>query len=217
MKRLICLWLLVLGAVGWAQEAKVSSTPVAESSPEIAQPEVALDPAEEEFALLTQHMVDAFNAHEVDSMLEGVTEDVVVTLHDGTVLKGRESIRSVLKKALKGPQPSLTSVRITPNLEQLLVLYSRGVDDLGAPFGLAYGRSKDEFLLADRTRLKLDANWTVALVRDEQSWKVASLHYSVDMNDNPALADSQKKLLTYGLMGIFLGAGIGFLIGRRRT
>ena len=201
MKRLICLLILTLLTTGWAQ----SPTP----SPEI---EESQDPAQVEFDLLQQHMIDAINAHDIDSFLEGVTENVVVTTPSGRILRGRELVRGFLEKSLKGPDPPLQSVKSKLQLEELLVLYSKRAENSGEPYGVAYGHSQDTFSWADGTTMNLQARWSAALVRDEQSWKVAEFHYSVDMFDNPVLSKAKQGRLLYCFGGLLVGILLGYLI-----
>lgn len=194
---------------------EATETPFVEATP---TPEVEAEeehPAHAELRLLRQHMEDGMNAQDIDSVLEGVTDDVVFSTMNGDVVKGKAGIRSYFDKMMKGPDRRVKSVKTHFEVDELTILYSGSEDSTEPRFGVAYGHSNDEYTLADGTHIKVTPRWSAALVRDSQSWKIANFHYSVNMFDNPVLTTLKGTLAKVGGVGLVLGLLLGFLIGRR--
>lgn len=167
--------------------------------------------------MLRQHMEDAMNAQDIDSLLDGVASDVVFSTMNGDVVRGRDAIRSYFEKMMKGPEARVKSAKTHFEVDELTILYSGTEDPEDAKFGVAYGHSDDEYTLADNTVIKVQPRWSAALVRDEESWKVANFHYSVNMFDNPVLSKLKGTLAMVGGAGLLLGLVIGYFVGRRRA
>ncbi len=218
MKRTIALLFLVFALGAHAQEAspspEVTATPQVVATPQVDTEE---HPAHAELRLLRQHMEDAMNAQDVKSLLEGVTDDVVFSTMNGDVVKGKAGIQAYFDKMMKGPNPRVKAIKTHFEADELTHLYSPTGDPRDARFGVAYGHSNDEYTLADGTQIKVTPQWSAALIRDEQSWKIANFHYSVNMFDNPVLSALKGKFALVGGAGLLLGLLIGFFLGRRRN
>lgn len=239
MKRFIVLLLLLASIGAYAQESsptpqasgtpmgeptpRASSTPEAEPTPQATgTPEVEANPQEgkehpahAELRLLRQHMEDGMNAQDIDAILEGVTTDVVFSTMNGDVVTGKTGIQSYFNEMMKGPDARVKEVKTKFSVDELTILYSGTDDPADAKFGVAYGHSDDEYTLGDGTHIKVTPRWSAALVRDEQSWKIANFHYSVNMFDNPVLTKLKGTITMIGVAALVLGLLIGFLVGRR--
>ena len=195
--------------------ASPSVTPK-EISGNIEQTKGAEHPAHEELRLLQQHMEDAMNARDIDSLLEGVADDAVFSTINGDVVRGRDKLKAYFDKMLGAPNPRVKSVKTHFKVDELTILYSSEDNPRQATFGVAYGHSDDEYTLADGTVLQLQPRWSAALVREEQSWKVANLHYSVNVFENPVLTKLKHTMLLIAGGLLLLGLFLGYFIGRQR-
>jgi hypothetical protein len=87
---------------------------------------------------------------------------------------------------------------------------------------VAYGHSNDHFKLRDGTEFDQLTRWSSTLVKKDGRWKVASVHISANLFDNPVLylAVKTTALWTGGIgavAGMIVAFLISWLIGRRRT
>jgi ketosteroid isomerase-like protein len=213
MREIVCC-LFLLSSLALAQNG--TPTPAASETP-VSETETAEHPAHAELQLLRQHMEDAINAQDIDSVMEGVAPNIVFSTLDGDVVKGQDGIRSYFNQVMKGPDARFKSAKTHFELDELTILYSGTEDPSNAKFGIAYGHSDDEYILADDTVIKVQPRWSATLVRDPDTWKIASFHQSVNMFDNPVLGKLKGMIGLVGGAGLLLGVVIGFFLGRRKS
>lgn len=210
MTRLLVCLVLLLSTLSMAQDGTPTPTVTATATP-AAEGE---DPAHDELRLLRQHMEDAMNARDIDSILEGVGKEVVFSTMNGDVVRGKEKIRAYFNEMMNGPEARVKDVKTKFTVDELTILY-------GEPgqtrFGVAYGHSDDEYTLSDGTQFQVTPRWSAAMVRDAESWKIVNFHYSVNMFDNPVIDKAMGKIAMLACGGLVLGIIIGFFLGRRRT
>ncbi|MCA9777426.1 MAG: nuclear transport factor 2 family protein [Candidatus Eremiobacteraeota bacterium] len=216
MKRLLVCLVLLLSTVSIGQEGtptpEVSATPNATATP--SAPESGEDPAHNELRLLRRHMEDAMNARDIDSILEGVADEVVFTTMNGDVVRGKDNIRSYFEKMMTGSEARVKDVKTKFEVDELTILYG---EPGGTRFGVAYGHSDDEYTLADGTKFQVQPRWSATMVRDDESWKIVNFHYSVNMFDNPVVDKAMGKIAMIGSGALVLGLLVGFLLGRRKS
>lgn len=221
MKRALLLLLLLLLSPGWAQTPN-PPTPEALPSAARTEPEAAQqpeNPAHQELRDLRARMQDAMNANDIEGLLSGVTDDVVFSTMNGDVVRGKDGIRDYFNKMMTGPNAVVESVTTNFEADDLTLLFG---GNLGEPedAGVAFGHSKDSYVLRDGTRFEVQPRWTATMIREPDGWKVASFHYSVNMFDNPVLAKLARSVSMVGGAGVgfglLLGMMLGYLLGRRK-
>lgn len=221
MKRikLVLFLLLFLAPSGWAQTPSpaVSGTPDSKAAPEATRaPE---DPAHQELRDLRSKMQTAMNANDIETLLTGVTDDVVFSTMNGDVVRGKDGIRDYYAKMMTGPNAVVSKISTDFVADDLTILYG---GDLGEPetTGVAWGLSNDSYTLKDGLEFQVQPRWTATMIREPDGWKVASFHYSVSMFDNPILSKLKSSMATTAGVGagvgLVLGLLIGFLLGRRK-
>lgn len=213
MKHLILCCILLLSTGLSAQEASPTPTP-AETPASAEKPE---NPAHNELRLMKNHMEDAMNARDIDSILEGVADEVVFSTMNGDVIRGKSEIKKYFEQMMTGPEAKVKEVKTKFTVDKLTILYSGNDNPDDASFGIAYGHSDDEYTLADGTQFQVQPRWSAAMVRDGVSWKIANFHYSVNMFDNPVVSKVKSTLVLVGAGALLLGLVLGFLLGRRKS
>lgn len=213
MRRLlVCCFLLLCT---WATAQEASPTPDASATPVTGEAAVE-DPAHNELRVLRQHMEDAMNARDIDSLLEGVVEEVVFSTMNGDVVRGKDKIKSYFDEMMTGPEARVKEVKTKFAVDELTILYGANGGTTDPRFGIAYGHSDDEYTLSDGTKFQVTPRWSAAMVRDEQGWKIANFHYSVNMFDNPVVGKMKSTLGWVGGLALVVGLLIGFFVGRRK-
>lgn len=88
-------------------------------------------------------------------------------------------------------------------------------------WGLVRGSGTEDYILADGRSFPMKTRWTATVVKNpEGHWRILAIHIGTNFLDNPILAKAESALKTFAmgglLLGLFLGAGLTFLIRRLR-
>jgi uncharacterized protein (TIGR02246 family) len=170
------------------------------------------DPAHQELRNLRTQLVTACNKGDIDGVLPLLDKDVVVTWLNGEVSRGPQQVREYVERMIKGPNKIVERFETNPEAAELTHLYG--------DTGVAYGTSKDHFVLTDGKDFVVPTKWSATLVKKDGKWVIANFHSSTSMFDNPVLDIAIRKTATW--VGIGAGAGgllVGFLLAlllRRR-
>lgn len=202
MNRLIVVVLLLAGIA-----ICIPAVHAAEQDP----PEAEV-PAHEELRALRDRLVDAVEKRDVDSMLDSMHEDVVVTWLNGEQSRGRNAVRDYYNRMMEGDEKivdsfSLDNVEVT----ELTILY-------GDDAGVAYGTAKSRFVLTDGRNFSIETPWTATVVKQDEDWVIAAFHSSADVFGN-AILDVVKNWIwkaaaIAGVVGLLLGLLIMAVIKR---
>lgn len=160
------------------------------------------DPAHAELRALRKSLVEAVNKLDIEAILANCDSDVVLTAQHAEFARGHDGLKKYLEKFVKGPDKILESYKVEPTVDSLSILH-------GDDTAIAYGSSKDEFVLTDGTRFTLQSRWTATLVKKDGKWLVASLHSSANVMDNAIL----KKATGWIWKGAAIAGGVGLLLG----
>ncbi len=201
MPRLIALlavttWSWFGVALAWSQEADPPPAAVA------AEEE---NPIHEELRQLKSELVEAINSGNIDKTLALCSEDVVLTAQNAEVSVGREGIRAYFEKMTKGPDRRVEKFSTDPTVEALAHLY-------GENTATAYGSSQDHYLLVDGMEFTVDSRWSATMVREADGWKIANVHVSCNLFDNPVLNMTRQWLVWTGVIAGVAGLLVGMLL-----
>ena len=176
-------------------------------APEPPEPPVpSTEALHEGLRALKNKMQRALNDRDLDTIVANITDDIVFTTMNGDTVRGPEEVRAYFETMREGPDRVVESVTTEFEPDDLSILVK---DDVA----IAFGQSDDHYVLTDGTEMNVVARWTGTMVRDGDSWRVASFHYSTNMFDNPVL-DAQRSLMTMvGIIAFLVVFGIAFLLG----
>jgi ketosteroid isomerase-like protein len=159
----------------------------------------------DEIRAVRDGVLKAVKAKDVDALLKYLHPDVVLTAQDGKeqkVIRKHDGVRAYLARQLTGPSALIKSIQPDVTVDELTILH-------GDATGVAFGSSKDHYVLADGSESVLPTRWSATLVKHDGTWKVANLHFSTSLFDNPVLTAVNR--IMYWVGGI--AAGVGFLAG----
>ncbi len=111
----------------------------------------------QELRKLKQDMQDGLNSLDIDKKLALITEDAVFTTMNGDRSVGRDAIREYFDKMLKGPNAAVKKVKVNFEVDELSHLYGDNV-------AVAFGKSRDEYLLNDGTEFAVEPKWSATMV-----------------------------------------------------
>lgn len=176
------------------------------------QPKGKEDPAHEELRALRGKLVDAIGKVDVEALLALCDKDVVLTAQHGEVAHGHDGLKKYMEKMMTGPNNIVKSYSVDPTVDTLSILH-------GGDTAIAYGSSKDRFVLTNGTEFALDCRWTATLVKKDGKWLVAGLHSSANVLDNAILNNATswifKAAAIAGVVGILLG--VVFMVAVKRS
>lgn len=87
-------------------------------------------------------------------------------------------------------------------------------------FALTKGGTKERYELADGRAFDLSGRWTAVSIQEGGAWKLLAVHMGANFLDNPVLNAIEKSIVWIAtgaiVVGLLVGLGLGWLIGRRR-
>lgn len=152
-------------------------------------------------------LLKAIDNKDVDSLLEFLHEDVVMTAQAGAELKAirkHQGIREYMESLLTGTNPGVKSLKLNIEVDELTILH-------GDDAGIAFGTSNDHYVLRNDSEFNLATRWSATLVKDGEQWKIASLQLSSNLFDNPVLDAAKKSLYVVGTIATAIGLSLGLL------
>ncbi len=166
-----------------------------------------------EIAALRDRAVEAFNRGEMDSLASMMDRDVIITWPDAHVSRGVEAMGDHYRALLSGDRKMAESIRLAPRIEG-----SRIAGDAA----VVYGTLDDTFVMSDGTEVKLNSHFTATLLREKGEWKIAQLHTSGNLFDNPLLKGAIGQIgwssgVAGGSVGLLIGLFMGWTLGIRRA
>lgn len=172
------------------------------------------DPVHDELRGLMKEILAAYKAEDFDKLVAHFDDNVVVTWQNGKVTRGPKAIKAFYEEMTKGPNKVVQKSTINPEPDELVNLYNDGKT------AIAWGNSKDHYLLTDGTEFDQDTRWSATVVKKNGAWKVASVHISVNLFDNPILHLAIKETGVWvgslaGGAGLLLGLIVGAILFRR--
>lgn len=183
------------------------------AAPAMTAPPDGEDPAHEELRALFRGVMGAYDKGDWDELVSYMDDDVVVTWQNAVVTKSPQKVKAYFLEMLHGPQRRVDQIQIKPQVDELTHLYGN--------MGVAFGSSEDSYKLRDGMEFTQNTRWTATVVRKNGRWKIASVHISTNMFDNPVLSIAVRKTALWvggmaGVLGLALGGLLTWLALRRR-
>lgn len=169
----------------------------------------ALDPGgghveeRQQLRTLLDQMEKGISSLDVEAVLKLMTPDAVVTWQNAEVSRGPEQIRGYYNRMLKGSSPIVKKFSTKATLGGPAIFH--------ADSAIAWGTTVDEFELADGVVFTLKANWSTTVVKQDGQWKVAALHFSTNLFDNPILNKAESFIKMAAIAGVLGGFLLAFL------
>jgi uncharacterized protein (TIGR02246 family) len=147
-------------------------------------------------AAIVRDLEDATNARDTQRICGLATEDVVMVSKNGDIIAGKRALASYLDRMI-GATPALKEMHTHVQMDAPAILMDRAA--------IAYGTSDDEYVFTSGLKLAITTRWSASLVKEDEKWRIARVHFSFDLFDNPLLNGARYAL------GV--GAAIAFLLG----
>jgi uncharacterized protein (TIGR02246 family) len=171
--------------------------------------QTASDATHDELRALNVAITKAMNENDVDGILAFAHSNVVFTTMNGDVARGHQALRDYYAKMMTGPDKVVEKVTVNFLADDLTILYQSDT------MGVCYGKTQDNYVLTDGTKLDLSARWTATFVKENGKWLVAAFHYSANIFNNPVLDRLKKLFPALAIGGLVVGLVLGVLLGRK--
>lgn len=188
-----------------AQSLEAPAKPAVGAAPEVSEPGMPDDADHEALRRVREQLIAAVEAKDGAALLALLHPNVVLTAQDGAELRavrGHDGVRDYLDRLLLGPRRGVESLKVNLAVDDLSILYHGNT-------AVAVGSSQDHYRLVDRSEFDLQTRWSATLVKEGDTWLVASLHVSSNLFNNPVLA-ALSKVMLWTAAGAAL---IGFVVG----
>ena len=166
---------------------------------------------ESDAAGLAAKLVESVAAGTFEAAGELLSPDVVVTYQNGDVSRGRPDTVKYVKEMFNGKTALVQAYTGSPTVASVT-----RIDDTTR---VVAGTSTDQMTLSSGAPMVLETRWTATIALQDGAWKIASLHLSTNMLDNPIIEKMKTTsylLGAFGLvMGITIGIGVSMLLRRR--
>jgi ketosteroid isomerase-like protein len=189
----------------------LTSLPV--SAQKAQEPAPASPPSDEAthdaLRALRDGLLDAISKGDIDRELAYFHPNTVITWNNAEVSRGRDGMREYMTRMLDGPNKAVNSFKADVKVDELTILY-------GGDTGVSFGSAVEHFEMSSGRTFDLPARWSATLVKEGDTWLIASLHVSDNLFDNPLLNMARQTALWAGGIALILGFVLGFILGRRR-
>jgi ketosteroid isomerase-like protein len=136
-----------------------------------------------ELRAVKDRMVQAVNAKNSAALMAEVTPDVAFTAINNDTVVGLDKVKAYYDKMLSGSSRFLNDFSISAEADDLSRLYANNT------MAVSTGRADAMLDLRGGSGMKytLPLRWTATLSRSNGPWKLAAIHFSADLSDNPYL------------------------------
>lgn len=156
----------------------------------------------EELRAMLRTATTALSTHNFDLLAPMLTSDCVITSVDGKSFRGPAAFKSYLDQ-LYGTK--IKSIVFRPTADALTTFYG---DDMG----VCAGSSNDIYTFTDGDTRTMQSRWTATLHKENGHWKLAALHMSASILDNPVVDTVKSRAKIYVIAAAVIGIIVGFII-----
>lgn len=178
----------------------------------LTQNALAQDPhAADRQALLAilAEVEQALNAKDLAPAKTYLLPTSVVVFQDTTVARGPTEIEEYFGRMLGSADSVLSGISIKAELDG-------GATFLRDDVAVANGHTTDTFEFRTGNTMQLQTAWTTTVIRESDGWKIASLHFSNNLFDNPVLNGAKQVAWYTGGGGFLVGVILMALLRRKR-
>ena len=161
-----------------------------------------------ELGALLDRVALALNGDDIDTLLDVATPDIAFSAMNGRVAHGSAGVRSYFD-AMRGAARGVEEYHIALLPDGPAALH-------GGDTAIAVGRAEAHYKFKGGMVLDAHGRWTAILTRMPEGWRIAAVHYSSNIFDNPVLNAAKSAAPIAGGVAGASGLLAGFFLGRWR-
>ncbi len=166
-------------------------------------------PDAEQIQALLQEIEVATNSRDIQRLLRHATDDIVMLSKNGETLVGKRAVDAYVNRMLGAAGAALKRMHTR--------VIQDGVPTIHGGLAMAHGTSDDVYEFQGGMQLAIVTSWSATLVRQDREWKIASLHFSFNLFDNPLLNGARQSATLAAAAGLVCGMLAGVLYARWRA
>lgn len=163
-----------------------------------------------QLSAVKDRMVAAMNRKDEAALLAELDPNVSFTAMNNETFHGIAGAKAYYAKMMVGSSRIVEDMSLSVKPDDYSTLY---LDDRAA---VTTGTSNAHFKLKGGREFDVPLRWTASLVNVGGQWKLASIHFSANMFENPIMAAVEHFAWWIAGAAGLLGLLIGWLLGRRR-
>ena len=170
------------------------------------------DVIHDQLRALREDFIQALNSRDYEAIIALLHPDVILTAQEGknlSLIRRQEGVRRYLDRLMVATGHGVESLRITPRVDDLSILY-------GDDTAVAFGSSQDHYRLVNGNEFDLKTRWSVTAVKEGDKWLLANIHVSTNLFDNPVLATVSRMAIWLAVGSFFVGLVVGHFARRLR-
>ena len=133
------------------------------------------------------------------------TQRFTITTVDGQKFDSLEAFSSYWKALFEGEEALLERIEVDP-------IADRKTEFLAENVGLVEGTSTETYHFTDGDVISMQTRWSAVTIREGEDWKLASIHFSANLLDNPLLDVAKQKMTQYVIAAALAGLVLGLIL-----
>ncbi len=161
----------------------------------------------QELRQLLKVIEDGINDKSVSAIEPYVKPNTVMVFQDAVVTKGIEEFSDYFGRILGAGDALITEMSVKATIGAPAEFYGENV-------AVAFGKLDSTYTLRTGKTIDLETQWTTTVVRQADTWSIASLHFSNNLFNNPILNTSKRLNWIMAIAGLLLGLLLMWLFKR---
>lgn len=157
---------------------------------------------------------EAINKANLDLLKPVLAKNLTIITVDNHKLQSLDEFKAYWDGLFHGGALSLERVEVAPSPDGL-------TEFLGGDVGYIDGTSKDVYHFKSGSAQNLTVRWSAVVEKEDGQWKIAKIHFSADILDNPILSIAKQaaggNMLLPALAGFAIGALLIGMLCRKKT
>ena len=138
----------------------------------------------------------ATNTRDVTAILKHASDGIVMVSKNGEIVVGKKALAAYLEKML-GALPSLKEIKSATRDPRVWMA--------AADMAIVDGRSDDYYAFTSGLSFSMTTNWSATVVKHNGTWRIAALHFSFNLFDNPVLSTAQRAVYWAAALALVFG------------
>lgn len=148
----------------------------------------------------------AVNTRNFKALADTVQTGFTVLTVDNQKLVGVEEIQKYYSRLVDGPDAILLKMEIRPVADEVKIV-------AGPTTAFVYGLSAGQFHFRNGGERSMNIAWSANAGKEGDQWKLANVHMSANLLDNPVLDIAREAAAERALLAALAGVAIGMAIG----
>src|SRR6185437_12953464 len=131
---------------------------------------------------------NAINKRDEAALMKELDPTIAFTAMNNETVRGLDAAKAYYERMMAGSERIVQDMSVTIEPDALSTLYNGGMT------AVATGGSNAHFKLKTGMEFDVPLRWTAVLIRGQDRWSLAGMHFSANMFDNPVLSALKRTM-----------------------